>query len=613
MRTKNKPIFAAAGLILSLLLALVAALCANEYTVARAEGEESIDIAPYVKMLDFKETWSTDTTQIIITIGENPIVQGLTSNAIFGTEYLNNHQGELSNYLEDYILIDGKPLKEIIGTSDLRGTAFPMNADTIYNPVCVKPSNHDINIYILKEWKAHGTFEVRFKKGFTLQAEGKTVTLGKDIVYGYASNGAWTRKHDVTFMCDGEVLETQTVVDGLQPTAPVNVTKESTETTDYTFIGWDKAISATKDHTVYTAQFTESAREYAVTYYGEDGETEIKSERVANGAKLTEPANPTKEPTNEYEYEFDGWYNGETKWDFEQNVMPAADLSLTAKFTESERKYRVHFLDDEGNAYADEAFATLALSYNAVATEPNKTPVKQATAAQTFEFIGWFNGETKFDFATPVTRDINLRAKFEASPREYTVTVKFEGLAEQKPDETVSVVYNGALDLSDYELDGYGFTAKVGEEAIEGKTYTVTQDITVTVIYKLGEYTVTFEIEGDLELRPDSLPEKVTVHIGEKLTLGDYSVLDYTYKIFSGETEITETELTITHDITLRVVYTAVPEEQPKPTPTPEVPAENNDGNGCGSFAGADYAAMGAVLLLALAAVLLRRASCARR
>ncbi|MCI8487785.1 MAG: InlB B-repeat-containing protein [Clostridia bacterium] len=544
MRTKNKPIFAAAGLILSLLLALVAALCANEYTVARAEGEESIDIAPYVRMLDFKETWSTDTTQIIITIGENPIVQGLTSNAIFGTEYLNNHQGELSNYLEDYILIDGKPLKEIIGTSDLRGTKFPMGADTIYNPVCVKPSNHDINIYILKEWKAHGTFEVRFKKGFTLQAEGKTVTLGKDIVYGYASNGAWTRKHDVTFMCDGEVLETQTVVDGLQPTAPANVTKESTATTDYTFIGWDKAISATKDHTVYTAQFTESAREYAVTYYGEDGETEIKSERVANGAKLTEPANPNKEPTNEYEYEFDGWYNGETKWDFEQNVMPAADLTLTAKFTASERKYRVHFLDDEGNAYADEAFATLALSYNAVATEPTETPVKQATAAQTFKFIGWFNGETKFDFATPVTQDISLRAKFEASPREYTVT---------------------------------------------------------------------FEIEGDLELRPDGLPEKVTVHIGEKLTLGDYSVLDYTYKIFSGETEITETELTVTHDITLRVVYTAVPEEPPQPTPTPEVPAENDDGKGCGSFAGQDYAAVGAVLLLALAAVLLRRASCVRR
>lgn len=177
-------------------------------------------------------------------------------------------------------------------------------------------------------------------------------------------------------------------------------------------------------------------------------------------------------------------------------------------------------------------------------SKPTETPVKQATAAQTFKFIGWFNGETKFDFATPVTQDISLRAKFEASPREYTVT---------------------------------------------------------------------FEIEGDLELRPDGLPEKVTVHIGEKLTLGDYSVLDYTYKIFSGETEITETELTVTHDITLRVVYTAVPEEPPQPTPTPEVPAENDDGKGCGSFAGQDYAAVGAVLLLALAAVLLRRASCARR
>ena len=182
MRTKNKPIFAAAGLILSLLLAPVAALCANEYTVARAEGEESIDIAPYVRMVDFEDKWSADTTQIIITIGQDTIVDGLTSNAIFGSGYLNDNQGEKNNYLEDYILIDGKPLKEIIGTSDLMGIEFPMKAGKIYNPVCVYLANHDINIYILKEWKAHGTFEVRFKRGFTLQAEGKTVTLGKDIV-----------------------------------------------------------------------------------------------------------------------------------------------------------------------------------------------------------------------------------------------------------------------------------------------------------------------------------------------------------------------------------------------------------------------------------------------
>ena len=57
-----------------------------------------------------------------------------------------------------------------------------------------------------------------------------------------------------------------------------------------------------------------------------DGGTGTTLQKVLRGQKLTEPTKPSK-----YAYTFDGWYNGEQKYDFDTPVF--SEITLTAKWT----------------------------------------------------------------------------------------------------------------------------------------------------------------------------------------------------------------------------------------------------------------------------------------
>ena len=49
------------------------------------------------------------------------------------------------------------------------------------------------------------------------------------------------------------------------------------------------------------------------------------------GTKIEKPADPEKEEDDEYTYTFKGWYNGETEWNFETDVV-TENVTLVAKF-----------------------------------------------------------------------------------------------------------------------------------------------------------------------------------------------------------------------------------------------------------------------------------------
>ena len=49
------------------------------------------------------------------------------------------------------------------------------------------------------------------------------------------------------------------------------------------------------------------------------------------GTKIERPADPEKEEDEEYTYTFKGWYNGETEWNFETDVV-TENVTLVAKF-----------------------------------------------------------------------------------------------------------------------------------------------------------------------------------------------------------------------------------------------------------------------------------------
>lgn len=194
--------------------------------------------------------------------------------------------------------------------------------------------------------------------------------------------------------------------------------------------------------------------------------------KVAYGSKLTKPeTDPTKDMTVDKVYTFDGWYNGDTKWNFETDTV-SGDTTLVAKFADSAREYDVKF----GEADAAK------VAYGSKLTRP-ADPTKDMTADKVYTFDGWYVGDTKWDFdADTVKGDVTLVAKFNETARKYAVTITFVGL--EKDEVVLQVEYNGTVDFSAYAEDGYNMTVKNGENEIGELTVTVDVNITVTYAKK---------------------------------------------------------------------------------------------------------------------------------
>lgn len=89
------------------------------------------------------------------------------------------------------------------------------------------------------------------------------------------------------------------------------------------------------------------------------------------------------------------------------------------------------------------------------ATKPTD-PTKAATAEFTYTFAGWYNGETEYDFTTPVTADISLTAKFTATTNKYDVTFGgMKGIEKQNLDYGAKVTEPAAEKVA--KKDGYKF------------------------------------------------------------------------------------------------------------------------------------------------------------
>ena len=201
---------------------------------------------------------------------------------------------------------------------------------------------------------------------------------------------------------------------------------------------------------------------YKVTF---DGENETS---VAYGEKIQKPADPTKESTVSTVYTFDGWYNGETKWNFETDTV-SGDVALIAKYTESDRKYKVKI----GEAGETE------VAYGEKIQKP-ADPTKESTVSTVYTFDGWYNGETKWNFETDtVSGDVALIAKYTESDRKYNVTIVFVGTEQDR--EIIEAKYNEKIGFANLAKDGYKLKITVGEDEIT--ELTVTGDVTVTATY----------------------------------------------------------------------------------------------------------------------------------
>lgn len=140
-------------------------------------------------------------------------------------------------------------------------------------------------------------------------------------------------------------------------------------------------------------------QKYTVTFNSQGG-SEVASQAVYAGEKIVKPANPTKE--KEY---FVDWYKEAectNVWDFENETV-SQDITLYAKWTSI--AYTVTFETNGGSAIEAQL-----VPEGTFATKPVPAPTKEGNL-----FEEWYTEQTmtnRFDFYTPITKDITLYAKW---------------------------------------------------------------------------------------------------------------------------------------------------------------------------------------------------------
>ena len=115
-----------------------------------------------------------------------------------------------------------------------------------------------------------------------------------------------------------------------------------------------------------------------------------------------------------------------------------------------------------------------------------------------YTFIGWYNGESEWNFETPVTADLTLTAKWQVN--QYTITFKPENGGQDiviKQDYGTAITPPAAPTRTGYTFAGWDKTIPSTMPA---------EDMTITARWQVNQYTITFKPENggqDIVIKQD--------------------------------------------------------------------------------------------------------------
>lgn len=236
--------------------------------------------------------------------------------------------------------------------------------------------------------------------------------------------------------------------------------------TGYTFVGWylngkkvtTLAYQAGREVSL-VAKWT--INKYKITFT--DG---VATQNYEYGDTTVAPADPTKTG-----YDFLGWYEGDIEYTFGNAID--ADASLTAKW--EIKHYTVSFdLDTVSDQTVD---------YGTKASKP-EDPTKEG-----YNFLGWYKGETLFDFNTLIAEDTDLSAKFEI--KKYTVTFDVEGVDDQTVEHFAKVTKPADPTRTGYDFLGWYLASDEYDFDTE-----VSGDLDLHAEWEIKHFTVTFDVDG---------------------------------------------------------------------------------------------------------------------
>lgn len=240
--------------------------------------------------------------------------------------------------------------------------------------------------------------------------------------------------------------------------------KHDKGTLTWTLTSPDGSITVTYTFTVQDAPAVE---QHTVTFdYAHDGKT--TSVKTDDGKPVGQPKDPAREG-----YEFTGWLLDGEPYDFNSPVTK--DLTLTAGWkavTPKPETHTVTFDTGEGSSTP-----TQTVESGKTVTTP-KDPTRQG-----YEFAGWTLDGEPYDFGTPVTRDLTLKAMWEKTDEPATASHTIRFTTGNSPDTTITVKDGQIVPRpKDPTRDGWKFTGWYAADADTPYDFTrpVITDLTLT-------------------------------------------------------------------------------------------------------------------------------------
>ncbi len=250
--------------------------------------------------------------------------------------------------------------------------------------------------------------------------------------------------------------------------------------------GSSVADSSTPDVDIDDSSTTPDPVTYTITFVNHDGE-ELEVVTIEEGETPVYSGElPVKESSVEKDYTFDGW---------NPILAPAsADVTYTAVFAESARKYTITWKNADGSELASEQVA-----YGEVPVYEG-TPAMDQTVSTVYTFAGW-----DVDPAA-VTGDAVYTATYTETARKYSVV-----LVKNNGEENVSFEVDYGTEASVLytmipEKVGNTFTGWfVGETKVENSDI-VDRDLVITAGWEVNNYAVKFVNDDDSVLHSVELP-----------------------------------------------------------------------------------------------------------
>lgn len=317
----------------------------------------------------------------------------------------------------------------------------------------VKPDIPVKEGYKFLYWEMDGKefdFLSKIKNDVTLKAKWEKLD---DIPVG--------NKYTVIFNTDGgNNISSQQIEENKTVSKPINPTKEGYKFVEWTLDGtvYDFTAKVTRN-IILVAKWEKSSTENPVVKpttnvtvtFDSNGGSKVTNQTISAGSKVKLPAEPTRTG-----YKFLGWYRNNSAWDFGWTIN--VNITLVAKWEKvtnvpEMRKYTITFNSAGGSSVASQT------------VEENKTVVIPTEPTRIgYKFIGWTLDGNIYSFASKVTGNITLVAKWEQEKVEDKYTIS-QTLFELGPQYKVYVLKNGFLATAKAVYDVNG--SKIAEYSTE--------------------------------------------------------------------------------------------------------------------------------------------------